>query len=156
MPSQTRSVLNQLIRADVSAAEINAASRVYAAYALPNLASQKIWIHGIVWTVAVGIPDRPNARVQLALQRGLILTPQTSFPADEIPNQMIFQYPIDLAIQYPEPWFPATPYPLEPGDSYVLAVSIAPLAAFAGNAIIYLTVFGKAESDTKGDVTMVL
>ena len=145
MPSQFRSTLNQLIFANFSAAEINGANRAFVAYAVPKLTGVRIMIHGVVWSINTSLADRPNARLALSLQRGLIITQNTTFPAAEDIPQMAFFQVHDVEVSQPAPWFPARPYPLDPGDSYGLVLALAPLAAFAGPANLYLTVFGTAE-----------
>ena len=156
MPSQFRTVLNQLIQADLTVAEVNGATRGFAAYSLPKLTGQRIKLWGLIWAAVVSPADRANARAQLRLQRGLIITPDTTFPAAEDANQTIFTYEVDMAIQYPEPIFPPVPYTLEPGDSYALIMTIVPLAAFASGATLALSVMGKAEAIATSDIEMVL
>lgn len=146
MPSKVINTMNQVIRAEVTAAEINAVNRPFVAFSLARLQGQRGLIHGLVWSVGVfTLADRPACTVTLQLQKGLIVSPTTGFPAEEIPAQMMFQISHDLDVSMPTPWFPARPLPLPPGDSYALFMTIAPRVAFAGGALMLMTVFGEFE-----------
>lgn len=145
MPNQIRSTMNQLIRAEATAAEINGATRPFVAYSLPKLQSQRALIWGVVWSVFATAVDRPGASAQLILQRNLILEQNTPFPASEVVNEMIFLHLMDQNTDLADTWFPAKPLPLEPGNSYALVLTIVPRAAFANAAFLQLTVFGEFE-----------
>jgi hypothetical protein len=148
MPSTVISTLNQSIRANLTAAEINVASpRGFAGYTVPRLSGQRIMIHSLIWNaIFTTFADRASVVLLLTLQRGLILTPGTVFPEAVDDSQCIFQYHQDQSSEFAGAWFPARPLPLEPGDSYGLSIQIAPIyAPVVGSASIILTVFGNAE-----------
>lgn len=150
MPSRITRTMNHLVRAELTAAEINAANRGFCAFSLERLSGQKALIWGLDWSVNVQLADRPNCRLVMFLQRGLIVTLQNSFPAEENNDQMIFKHVHDIDTGPTVPWFPARALPLEPGDSYALVLEISPLAAFASGATLLMTVYGSMEAVSIG------
>lgn len=155
MPSKIINTMNQLIRADLTAAEINAAARGFVAFSLAKLQGQRVKLHGLIWGIALGAAvDRAEANLIISLQKGLIVNQQTSFPDVEDPSQMIFQFMHDLATSNPVPWFPAQPLFLEPGDSYALFMTIATRVPFTAPASLVMTVFGTSEAAVADDFTV--
>lgn len=156
MPSKIITTMNQLIRADLTAAEINGAARPFVAFALPKLSGQKALLHGMVWSALVNPADRANTILVIALQKGLIVSQNTLFPNEENASQMMFQYFQDgsAGTDLCDSWFPAKPLPLPSGDSYALFIEFAPRAAFANGASLSMTVFGEIVSDVSDDFTV--
>lgn len=146
MPSVVKQNLNQCIRASLSAAEVIGSPRGFAGLAVNNLASQKLLISGIIYSVLITTAaDKPNITGVLSIQRGLVLTAQTIFPAVENPEEMVFQFffggnsTADVA-KMPQ-WIPALE--LEGGYPYAVSLSLSPSAVIAGSVVISLTVQGR-------------
>jgi hypothetical protein len=149
MPSKIIRTLNQAITSNFLAAEINAVARPFVAFSAERLNGQRVKIYGIVWSLYCGAAaDRPNAGLEIILQRGLIVTASTSFPADENINQMMLHFIQDESSDLSGNIMPSAPLKLEPGDSYALYMNIVPRAAFVGNAILSLNVYGSYEAAT--------
>lgn len=143
MPNRVKNNLDQLIVADMTAAEVNGANRVFVGVGINNLAGQEIKVAGFVYSVFCFDPT-DYARLsaaQLFIQRSLTLSENTIFPASEQAEEQLFQF--NFREPYARQDHMVRPITLQASYAYAIVLNlIAPAAPVLAAIRLSLTVLG--------------
>lgn len=144
MPTKVKNNLNQAIVSNITNAEINGAGRPFVGLQINNLASQRVLVSGLIWSVLFTDPnDIPNAFcAEIICQRGVTLASDAIIFPQQTEEMLIFFETTVYADM--KNFIPAIP--LEPGSSYGIALDLARRLPFVGAAILSLTVLGQQVS----------
>lgn len=146
MPAVVKNNINQLVFSIFQVAEIIANPRPFVAVSLQNLASQKVLITGLAWSIFFSAPaDAVNAAPDVFIQRGLV--PVADQPLNANTDECIFFQAFNDQQQFAGLYTFPSPIILQPSYAWGIAFRVFPRAAFAAPMQLFFTVQGVQVSE---------